>query len=172
MTSASNNGSFDQPAVFSPDGKLRYALVRHWGKGEGEHKTVNFIMCNPSTADDVDNDPTIRRCVGFAQRWEYHRLIVTNVNPFRSPRPSALQSAVLSAVEWATNDHYVREAADASALVVVSWGTNAPRGMAARARGVLNGMPLYCLGLNADHSPKHPLYVPGTQGLEPFRSMD
>ena len=85
MNSASNNGPFDQPAVFSPDGKLRYALVRHWGKGEGERETVNFIMCNPSSADDMDNDSTVRRCVDFAQRWEYHRLIVTNVNPFRSP---------------------------------------------------------------------------------------
>ena len=169
-TRASTNGLFDQPAVFSPNRKLRYALVRQWGKGEGEHETVNFIMCSPSTADDVDDDPTIRRCVDFAQRWEYHRLIVTNVNPFRSLWPSALQSAVLSAEDWATNDRYIREAADASALVVACWGTDAPRGMAARALGVLDGMPLYCLGLNADRSPKHPLRVPGTQQLEPFRS--
>lgn len=68
------------------------------------------------------------------------------------------------------NDHYVRKAADASALVVVSWGSKASRGMTARALRVLDGTPLCCFGLNPDCSPKHPLYVPGTQGLEPFHS--
>ena len=48
---------FDQPAILSPDRNLRYVLTRHWGRGDGEHETVNFIMCNPSTADE-DTGPT------------------------------------------------------------------------------------------------------------------
>lgn len=167
---STNDSPFNEPAVFSPDGRLRYALVCHWGKGEGEHETVNFIMCNPSTDNDVNNDQTIRRCVDFAQRWGYHRLIVTNVSPFRSRWPSDLQSAVLSSQEWATNDRYIHEAAAASSLVVVSWGPDAPRGMVARALGMLDGIPLHCLGVNDHYSPKHPLHVPGTQLPEPLPS--
>ena len=159
---------FDQPAILSPDGNLRYVLTRRWGRGEGVHQTVNFIMCNPSTADEESDDATLKRCMDFTQRWGYHRLIVTNVHPFRSRYVSALQNAVLSAQESGTNDRYIRAAADASGLVVAGWGSEAPRGMVERARGMLTGISLSCLGVNADGTPKHPLYVLGTQLPEPF----
>lgn len=159
---------FDQPAILSPDGNLRYVLTRRWGRGQDVHQTVNFIMCNPSTADEVSDDATLKRCMGFTQRWGYHRLIVTNVHPFRSRYVSALQNAVLSAQEWATNDRYIRAAADASALVVAGWGSGPPEGPVRRAFVQLGDTSLHCLGTNRDGRPRHPLGVPKTQKPAPF----
>ncbi len=159
---------FDQPAILSSDRNLLYVLTRRLGRGEGEHETVNFIMCNPSTAHEETDDPAIRRCMDFAQRWGYHRLIVTNVDPFRSPYVPALQSTVLSARERATNDRYLRAAAESSDLVVVAYGQDAPQGIVERAHGVLAGLPLHCLGVNADGTPRHPFRALGTQLPEPF----
>ena len=58
----------EEPARMSADGRYRFLLTRRTGFGE---KKVMFLMLNPSTADAVQNDATIRRCMGFASRWEY-----------------------------------------------------------------------------------------------------
>ena len=77
--------------VYSPCQTWRYLLRRDLGDGAG---TLNFVMLNPSTADAVRNDPTVARCVGFARRWGFRRLLVTNLFALRSPLPRALLQAV------------------------------------------------------------------------------
>lgn len=75
-------------ADISACGAYRYRLDRLGALlGRG---AVNFVMLNPSTADAEQDDPTIRRCLGYAFRWGFARLIVTNLYALRSTDPRAL----------------------------------------------------------------------------------
>ena len=85
------------PALFSPDRKYRFLLTRRVGPGE---RAVNFLMLNPSTADEECNDPTISRCVGFARTWGFAWLLVTNLSPFRAARPRDLLEHGPSPTPW------------------------------------------------------------------------
>ena len=58
----------DNGAVFSPCGRYRYQLWRVWDPGR-PLGCVMFLMLNPSTATDAEDDPTIRRCSGYARSW-------------------------------------------------------------------------------------------------------
>src|SRR5437588_2477108 len=77
-------------AVFSPDGRYRYLLTRRLGRSR---RVATFIMLNPSTADAINNDPTIRKCVGFARRWGCGLLQVVNLFALRATEPRVLRAA-------------------------------------------------------------------------------
>ena len=77
-------------AHFSRCGRYRYALRRTFPAGQG---TVLFVGLNPSTADAHVDDPTIRRCMGFAAAWGHRELWVANLFALRSPYPDALLGA-------------------------------------------------------------------------------
>lgn len=104
----------------------RYVLRRNW---LGEGGTVNFIMLNPSTADDVFNDATIRRCIGFAKRWGFSGLVVTNLFAYRATQPDDLRAILDTsggfrlAIGDDNTAHIDREAKD-SAAIVCAWGDN------------------------------------------------
>ena len=70
----------DMKAQLSDCQKYRYALWRRWGEGS----QVVFVMLNPATADAAKDDPTIRRCIGFARAWEFGSLAVGNLFAFRT----------------------------------------------------------------------------------------
>lgn len=70
---------------FPPDDKkIRLVL-----KKNGE-KPLLVLGLNPSTADERHPDATIRKIMGFAERWGYDSFIMVNVYPLRSTFPSAL----------------------------------------------------------------------------------
>ena len=77
-------------AEISPCGLYRYSLTRKWEAWKG---TVNFIMLNPSTADAQEDDPTIRRCIGFAKAWGYGGIVVTNLFAYRATNPKELKKS-------------------------------------------------------------------------------
>jgi hypothetical protein len=144
-------------AVFSPDGAYRYMLSRIWGT---EPPTV-FVMLNPSTADAAADDPTIRRCLGFARRWGSGGLVVLNLFALRATDPRVMlahpqpvgerNDAVFEAV---TSMHAYRW--------VAAWGVNGThQGRDARVRELLagEGVRLRCLNRTRDGHPQHPLYV-------------
>jgi hypothetical protein len=157
---------FAEPSTarFSEDGEYRYALARAWPGGRG---AVNFIMLNPSTATAELDDPTIRRCIGFARSWGYQRLVVTNLFALRSTDPAALRKHPDPV--GPENAVAILEAAGAE-LVICAWGRHgelAGRGhTTARALALLD-VPLKVLRLTAGGQPAHPLYLPGD--LRPFR---
>lgn len=154
-------------AKISLCGRYRYELSRQWAAGA----CLSFIMLNPSTADADLDDPTIRRCIGFAKREGAGGLVVGNVYALRSTNPKAL----LTAVDPIGPDNAVtltRIAADSIAHglpVVCAWGIPGGYG-ALRALPLLakSGARLVCLGKTKNGSPRHPLYIKSNQPLEPF----
>ena len=148
-------------ASFSADRKYRYHLWRSLGRGAG---TVTFIMLNPSTADDVKDDPTIRRCLGFAKGWGYQRMDVVNLFAFRTPYPSVLKRAsYIEAVGWG-NDDVIQKVASEASLVIAAWGAHGSlhqRDDDVVAMLVSTGK-LHYLRFTKAKQPCHPLYLPRT----------
>ena len=150
--------TMDGAAKISDNKAWRYWLTRRWGPGPS---TVNFVMLNPSTADATHNDSTVRRCIGYAQEWLFHRLVVTNLFAFRSKRPEDLWEDTEEPV-GPDNDKYLLEEAQKAGLVVVAWGTHGSfrdRGQQVLKMFALDGIQVHHLGLTKEGHPKHPLYL-------------
>ena len=131
-------------------------LWRSWAPGAG---AVVFVGLNPSTADASRNDPTIRRCVGFARDWGYGAMIMVNLFDARATDPAVMKRrrAPLSRA----NDAVLLESARRAALVVGAWGVHGAhrgRGNAVRALLARHGVEARCFGLTASGEPLHPLY--------------
>ena len=147
-------------ARISQCGTYRYALWRRWAAGP----QVLFVMLNPSTADQTRDDPTIRRCIGFAARWGFGALAVGNLFAYRTASPHALRRAQQPVGR--ANDRWLRRLASESARVIAAWGNEGARlGRDAEVRALLG--PLYVLALTRRGQPRHPLYLP--KGARPTR---
>lgn len=164
------------PAVLSHCGRFRYWLERDIGDplfvDNRANLTATFVMLNPSTADAIEDDPTIRRCRSFArEKLRATRLIVVNLYAFRATDPMALVAAGYPV--GPENDHTIARALrEATAGVVVAWGKRAQpervEAFCALANVFGRTGDLLCLRRNADGSPGHPLYVPSTVTPEPW----
>lgn len=153
-------------ATFDATGQYRYRLWRSW---DGSLPRVAFVMLNPSTADHRQDDPTIRRCIGFARDWGYGGLLVVNLFAYRTPSVAALFQ-VRDPV-GPDNDRHLAEVGRRAAAVVLAWGVHGARD--GRAEGVLGLLgrcraPLLCLGTTRHGHPRHPLYLPGSIRPAPF----
>lgn len=147
----------DHGANISPDGNYRYSLFREWDKGKG---SVGFIGLNPSTADADLDDPTIRRCVGFARAWGYGSLYMLNLFAFRATLPSTMLKAIYPV--GPDNDAVLRAASRRVDLVVAAWGNlGAHRGRDDEVRAMFKGR-LHYLRLTTLGHPAHPLYLPAS----------
>ena len=141
-------------ARISEDGRYRYALLRRWTLGGG---AVAFVMLNPSTADAELDDPTVRRCVGFAKAWGYGAVHVLNLFAYRATDPVVLTFA--DDPVGSENDVYLLRHAEAGVPMVAGWGAHKmARTRAAEVTSRL-GIRWLALGTTKDGSPRHPLYV-------------
>jgi hypothetical protein len=143
-------------ADISECGQFRYALTRSWGAGP------RFIVVglNPSTADGMKDDPTIRRCVGFARREGYGSLVMLNLFAFRATKPSEMFAAIdpigpRNAVAW------TRWGAT-ECMVIAAWGAQKHPLMAQQVSRLSEAFDdnLACLGVTKSGAPRHPLYLP------------
>jgi hypothetical protein len=149
--------SSEAGAEFSPCRNWRYLLWRRWDESK---PVANFLMLNPSTADEFQLDPTCARARGYAERWGYGGLIVTNVFGWRATDPNAMK-AVKDPV-GPGNDAAIVRAAKEAAVVVCAWGNHgAHQERSARIKVLLKGFKLHSLRVNANGEPAHPLYLPG-----------
>jgi hypothetical protein len=160
-------GEGPRTAVISRDGKYRYHLYREVAGDGGPIAT--FIMLNPSTADHLTDDPTIRKCLGFCRRWGCGELHVVNLFAVRATNPADIRKAVDPVgpdnLDWIERSVAMAMNACNLALrgpVVCAWGTHGS--YRDQDLTVLGRIEKICkprtLGLTRDGHPKHPLYVP------------
>lgn len=148
-----------------PESDYRYTLTRIWDPGL---PALAFIMLNPSTADANTEDPTVRRCLGFARDLGYGTLYVLNAFALRSTDPKELMKRVDPI--GMNNDNYISSTLQMADKVIVAWGSDKAVTFFNRAYTISElaksqNMSLYALKVNKDGSPSHPLYL--AKNLEP-----
>jgi len=141
----------NKAAFFSGDRKHRFVLIREW---DNTKPAISFIGLNPSTANEHEDDPTIRRVIAFAKSFGFGKVYMLNLFSFVTPYPKDL----LNAIDLNhTNDSYIKEYTSLSKNVIFCWGNFETFG---RDKKVISMIPYgFCLGKNANGSPKHPLYL-------------
>lgn len=150
-------------AAFSPDRAHRYTWTCEVDRPRPDaYGRVLFILLNPSTADELGPDPTIRRCIGYARAWGFGRLEIRNLFSYRSTDPRALYKADAPEGDPKNLDGLVVAAARAGRSVC-GWGVHgALRGRGATVAAALRQVTaLFHLGLTKDGHPRHPLYLRG-----------
>lgn len=147
-------------AEFSACRTRRYLLWRIW---DVTQPMLTVIGLNPSTADENTDDPTIRRCIGFAKRWGHGGLWMLNLFAYRSTDPGALKY-VDDPIGEHGNHYLMTHATDkAASMVLAAWGVHGRWLDRQRQAWKFCQQPLHCLGVTKDGSPRHPLYVRGDQ---------
>ena len=147
----------DGNAVFSPCRTWRYMLTRRFSEGMA---CVNFLCLNPSTADETQDDPTVRRCIRFADTWGYGQCVVTNLFAFRATDPRDMFAAVDPV--GPENDRWLSSVASKCRLVVAAWGVHGAyldRGQKVARMLARAGVGLRCMGMTKNGFPRHPLYL-------------
>ncbi|MDF5946760.1 DUF1643 domain-containing protein [Pseudomonas aeruginosa] len=153
-------------AIIGECGQYRYLLTRP-GDCLADKGTAVFLMLNPSTADAALDDPTIRRCRNFASAWGCNGIAVVNLYALRATNPADLWKH--DDPVGPDNDWRLRAIAR-----VHRHRVRLGRQCEARASRSRNQHPdrrrrrLWCLGTTKDGHPRHPLYVPGNQALQPW----
>lgn len=151
-------------AVIDETGMYRYSLRRIW---DSELPCVAFVMLNPSIADDEIDDPTIRRCIGFAKSWGYGSLEVVNLFAYRATDPDELKLC-LDPI-GPDNDKYINEAICRAGMIITAWGTKGS--LMRRNKEVMKILHPYspkCLEITKAGHPKHPLYVAANIRLQNY----
>lgn len=149
-------------AIISECGQFRYLLTREWDPLKSRRAV--FVMLNPSTADAKLDDPTIRKCIGFARRWDCGGIVVVNLYAYRATDPADLKKA-----GWPVgpeNDRFigvVGECAARDGVLICAWGANAVG--RERPRKVLDllrnaGARPMAVAITKSGAPQHPLYAP------------
>lgn len=161
--SPSGHGRVAAAAVFSEDRSYRYLLVRAWAAGPA----MTFVMLNPSTADETTNDPTLRRCIGFARAAGCGAVRVVNLCAWRASDPAALR--MVSDPVGPSNNKWLAWAVAQAGPLVAALGARADLGRVAEVLALIGSRDLQCLGLTANGHPRHPLYLPSTT---PLRRLD
>jgi hypothetical protein len=143
-------------ANFSSCRKYRYALWRTWDESK---PYAMFIGLNPSTADETNDDPTIRRCIGFSKSWGFGGLCMVNLFAFRATEPRDMMSSIEPV--GCENDLYIKRLAIDAGVVIAAWGNDGS--FKGRSETVSAFLPdLKCLKMNKTGEPAHPLYQPGS----------
>jgi hypothetical protein len=164
ITRTHTKGDAPSTAIYSDCERYRYSLTRVW---DADGKRVNFVMLNPSTATEVQNDPTVERCERRARTLGYGSFAVTNIFAWRDTDPRLMRAA--SDPIGPANDDAIRERAQWANDVIAAWGTHgAHLNRGATVANLLQGVnrPLFHLGLSKAGHPKHPLYLAYTQQPE------
>ena len=145
-------------AIFSKDGTKRYQLYREW---DATKKTILFVLFNPSSASATQDDPTLRRVVGFASSWGFGRVLVGNLYPHCSPSPKKVPHL---GVYSPKNKAQVASMCSKVSTVVYAWGQNHP---VPKWLTALVAAPKV-IALTKAGLPKHPLYLPATAQLQAY----
>ena len=159
-------------AMISDCGLYRHLLGRRWADGP----CVAFLLFNPSTADALKDDHTVRKGCGFAKRWGYGSMIFLNLWGLRSTDPRAVARA--EEPVGSKNDLILLKALGEVQRLVCAWGcsTHMKGPLRKRTAEVMRlikplcdaGLKVECLGYSKDGSPRHPLRLAYDTPLEKF----
>ncbi|HEY9352763.1 MAG TPA: DUF1643 domain-containing protein [Nocardioides sp.] len=157
----------------STDGLYRWSLHREWRDlsdlTQGP-RWVTFVMLNPSTADGIADDPTIRRCIGFARTWGATGLAVVNLYAFRATSPAELWKA--EDPVGRQNDEFLTTFFDMAASyrypIIAAWGAHARPDRVAQVLRIPGAERLQALGVTKSGAPRHPLYLRGDARPTPW----
>lgn len=154
------------PAIFSNCRTFRYTLWREWDFSNQNY--AMFIGLNPSTADEVNNDPTVRRCIDYAKRWGYGAMCMMNAFAFRATDPAVMKAHPDPVGE--KNDYWLKEMALEAGIIIAAWGLHGKH--LDRQASILKLLPhpIHCLTTTKDGTPGHPLYLKKSLEAKPFRS--
>jgi hypothetical protein len=147
-------------ATISYCGFYRYDLTRRWEEGG---TTCAFIGLNPSTADADIDDPTVRRCIGFAKNWGHSQLVMINAYAYRATNPENMKEAENPVGPM--NNEYLMLWSEKCEIVVAAWGTNITRMRQQYLKDIIKDM--FILRLTKNGFPSHPLYLP--KNLSPIK---
>lgn len=154
--------------LFSEDRRFRYWLLREWDISK---PVVAFIGLNPSTADETQDDPTVRRVIGFAKLWGYGSVLMLNLYSYRATDPRKLWDAHRTGVDIVGGVRGFRQSLEEYAFkhkaqkIVACWGND----LTERWRLYHNSLwDLDCLKKNKNGQPGHPLYLRGDLGSMPW----
>ena len=152
-------------ANFSRCRTYRYALRRQWNP---RGPIVLFVGLNPSTADETADDPTIRRCVGFARDWGFSAMVMANLFAYRATDPRDLR--VTHDPIGPRNNWWLASLPNQVDLVVAAWGIHGT--LLDRDETVLRSLDrVCCLGRTKAGHPRHPLYLSRTATPAPFTRL-
>ncbi|MXQ08567.1 DUF1643 domain-containing protein [Alphaproteobacteria bacterium GH1-50] len=150
-------GDVVSSAEYSKCLRYRYTLTRTW---DPAGQRLLYIMLNPSTATEAQNDPTIERCQRRAVRLGFGAMRICNLFAWRETSPAALKRA--KTPEGPENAAALTEGADWADLILCAWGVHGThRNADETVLSALSatGRPLYHLGLTKHGQPRHPLYL-------------
>ncbi|MGG7644713.1 DUF1643 domain-containing protein [Rhodovulum sp. YNF3179] len=165
---AHQKGDAHSVAVYSDCERYRYALTRVW---DPDGTRALFVMLNPSTATEVQNDPTVERCERRARALGFGAFRVCNIFAWRETDPRKMRAAADPVGPG--NDAAILEGCAWADRIVCAWGTHGAhlgRGAAVEALMRRTGRPLHHLGLTKDGHPKHPLYIGYARQPERWRN--
>lgn len=168
ITRHHQKGDAASVAVYSDCEAYRYLLTRVWNPAGPK---ALFVMLNPSTATEVQNDPTVERCERRARALGFGAFRVTNIFAYRATDPKVMRAAADPV--GPANDDAIRSSVEdwAPDRVICAWGTHGShldRGAAVVRLLRATGQPLWHLGLTAAGQPKHPLYIGYDRQPEPW----
>jgi hypothetical protein len=157
ITKAHQKGDAASVAIYSDCEAYRYDLTRIW---DAAGPKALFVMLNPSTATEYQNDPTVERCERRARTLGYGAFRVTNIFAYRATDPKVMRS--MADPVGPENDATIANGAAWADCIICAWGSHGAhlnRGQAVETllRGVAK--PLWHLGLTQAGQPKHPLYI-------------
>jgi hypothetical protein len=164
ITRSHTKGDANSIAIYSDCERYRYALTRVW---KFEASRLVFVMLNPSTATEVQNDPTVERCERRARTLGFGSLQVTNIFAWRDTDPKKMRTA--KEPIGPDNDKTIMEACSWGDQIIAAWGTHGAhlnRGVQVKQILRSSDKPVFHLGISKGGHPKHPLYIAYSQKPE------
>lgn len=154
-------GDARSTATYSDCERYRYLLTRVWNPAGAK---ALFVMLNPSTATEVQNDPTVERCERRARALGFGAFRVTNIFAWRDTDPRHMRAAADPVGPG--NDRTISDSCAWADRIICAWGTHGAhlqRGPEVEILMRATGLSLFHLGLTKAGHPKHPLYIAYSQ---------
>jgi hypothetical protein len=155
-------------ASFSYCRKYRYALWRIWDETK---PLVMFIGLNPSTANENENDPTIRSVQRISKANGYGGFYMMNCWAYVSTDPEKLRDHRWNELICEWNDNMLTTIKARCKDVVFAWGSFSIVSETGRDKELLEMFPnAKALFINKNGSPKHPLFCKSDTKLIEYRA--